>query len=89
MLTYKDIMKITGYSRSKAYAIIRYLNKKFKEEYPKALTFKGRIQKDYFYKRIYGIETKKENAVQKFSWNKYTTKLIIFQIKRRIYEKKD
>lgn len=67
MLTYKDIMEITGYSKSKAYEILRKLIKDFKKEYPKALTFRGRIQKDYFYKRIYGIETKKENAIQKFS----------------------
>ncbi len=67
MLTCEDIMKITGYSRSKSYEILRKLVKDFKEENPKALTFRGRIQKDYFYKRIYGIETKKENATQKFS----------------------
>lgn len=67
MLTYKDIMEITGYSKSKAYEILRKLIMDFKKENPKALTFRGRIQKDYFYKRIYGIETKKENAVQKFS----------------------
>ena len=67
MLTYKDIMEITGYSKSKAYEILRKLIRDFKKENPNALTFRGRIQKDYFYKRIYGIETKKENAVQKFS----------------------
>lgn len=88
MLTYKDIMEITGYSKSKAYEILRKLIKDFKEENPKALTFRGRIQKDYFYKRIYGIETKKENAVQKFSWYDYTTKQKIFQTKKGVLMKR-
>lgn len=60
MLTYKDIMEITGYSKSKAYEILRKLIRNFKKYNPKALTFRGRIKRDYFYKRIYGIETKKE-----------------------------
>ena len=52
----KDVSEITGYSRNKSYDIIRKLNnelkEKFKDKENKPLIFDGKINKEYFDKRI-------------------------------------
>lgn len=54
----KDIAEITGYSKNKSYDIIRKLNtelrEKFKNKEIKPLIFDGKINKEYFDKRIKG-----------------------------------
>ncbi len=52
----KDVSEITGYSKNKSYDIIRKLNnelkEKFKDKENKPLIFDGKINKEYFDKRI-------------------------------------
>lgn len=43
-----DVMRITGCEISKAYEIIRELNKKFKKKYPDSVPILGKIVKWYF-----------------------------------------
>lgn len=54
----KDVAEITGYSRNKSYDIIKKLNtelrEKFKNKEIKPLIFDGKINKEYFDKRIKG-----------------------------------
>lgn len=54
----KDVAEITGYSRNKSYDIIKKLNtelrEKFKNKENKPLIFDGKINKEYFDKRIKG-----------------------------------
>lgn len=54
--TAQDISEMLGYSKDKAYRIIKELNiklkEKAKEENKEVLIFNGRINKDYFDKRI-------------------------------------
>ena len=54
----KDVAEITGYSKNKSYDIIRKLNTEIKENFSnkenKTLIFEGRINKEYFDKRIKG-----------------------------------
>ncbi len=56
----KDVAEITGYSKNKSYDIIRKLNTELKEKFSnkenKPLIFEGRINKEYFDKRIKGEE---------------------------------
>ena len=56
----KDVSEITGYSKNKSYDIIRKLNTELKEKFSdkenKPLIFEGRINKEYFDKRIKGEE---------------------------------
>lgn len=44
----KDVMAITNSCRSWSYQVISSLLKKFKTEYPNAITHQGRIPKWYF-----------------------------------------
>lgn len=48
-LTAEEVMNITGYKKGKAYNIIRNLNKELKEN--GYVTFRGKIDKKYFYSR--------------------------------------
>lgn len=54
--TAAEISEITGFSKCKAYDIIRKLNIEIKEQYQdkeeKPMLFSGRISKEYFDKRI-------------------------------------
>lgn len=54
--TAAEISEITGFSKYKAYDIIRKLNIEIKEQYQdkeeKPMLFPGRISKEYFDKRI-------------------------------------
>ena len=54
----KDVAEITGYSRNKSYDIIRKLNIELKEKFSnsevKPLIFDGKINKEYFDKRVRG-----------------------------------
>ena len=54
--TAKDIQELTGFARSKAYDIIKTLNIEIKEKYKDSqnppLLFAGRINKEYFDKRM-------------------------------------
>lgn len=54
--TVAEISEITGYSRCKAYDIIRKLNTEIKKQYQdkedKPILFSGRINKEYFDKRM-------------------------------------
>ena len=54
----KDVAEITGYSKNKSYDIIKKLNtelrEKFKNKEIKPLIFDGKINKEYFDKRIKG-----------------------------------
>lgn len=43
-----DVMKITGTNQSKAYDIIRNLQKEFKKKYPNAIFIQGKILKTFF-----------------------------------------
>lgn len=43
-----DIMKQTGYCKSKCYDLINRLNEELKKDYPSIVTYKGRIQKKYW-----------------------------------------
>jgi len=53
--TYKDIMEILNYSESKAYEIIKILNKKLEKQGFR--TEKGRVLKSFF-EEEYGINQK-------------------------------
>ena len=65
----KDVAEITGYSKNKSYDIIRKLNTELKEKFSnkenKPLIFEGRINKEYFDKRIKGEEIWKIKKVCK------------------------
>lgn len=54
--TAKEVAEITGYSKNKAYDVIRQLNIKIKEQYPnekdRPIIFQGRINKEYFDKKM-------------------------------------
>lgn len=50
--TVKEIMKQTGYGRTKCYDLIWKLNEKLKEKYPTIVTFNGRILKKYWDKQF-------------------------------------
>lgn len=54
----KDIMKITGCSRSYCYEILVKLREEFKNEYPNSITIRGKIPKWYFEKKL---KTREEN----------------------------
>ena len=57
--TYKDIMELLDFSQTKAYEIIRILNKKLEAEGKR--TEKGRVLKSFFEKE-YGIERGVQNV---------------------------
>lgn len=46
--TVKDVMKQTGYGRSKCYDLIYKLNEQLKEKYPGIVTYSGRILKKFW-----------------------------------------
>jgi len=46
--TVKEIMKQTGYCRSKCYDLISYTNERLKQKYPEIVTYSGRILKKYW-----------------------------------------
>lgn len=46
--TVKDIMEQTGYCRTKCYELVFKLNEKLKQQYPKIVTYSGRILKKYW-----------------------------------------
>ncbi len=48
----KDIMQITGCSKSYSYQIIKELLEDLKEEYPDAITIRGKVPKWYFDKKL-------------------------------------
>lgn len=50
LLSVKEVMKILGVSKSKAYQIIQELNEEMKKK--GYLTVRGRISKIYFYERM-------------------------------------
>ena len=57
-LTAQDVMKILGVSLSYSYKLIRRLNAELEAD--GFMTIKGRVSKQYFMKRIYGLSTNKE-----------------------------
>ena len=46
--TVKEIMKQTGYTRTKCYDLIYRLNEEIKEKYPEIVTYSGRILKKFW-----------------------------------------
>jgi hypothetical protein len=46
--TVKEIMKQTGYKRTKCYDLIYKLNEQLKEKYPGIVTYSGRILKKFW-----------------------------------------
>lgn len=56
----KEIIEITGLSKSAVYKIINDLNIKLKREYPGTIVIKGKIPKWYFEKKLMINELKKE-----------------------------
>lgn len=53
-VTVHEVSEVLGVSRSSAYRIISQLNKELKSQ--GYLTINGKINKKYFYERIYGKE---------------------------------
>ena len=58
--TVKDVMKQTGYGKSKCYDLIYKLNEQLKQKYPGIVTYSGRILKR-FWDGQFKIEIKEEN----------------------------
>lgn len=52
-----EISEVTGMSEAYAYKIIRELNKEL--EAKGYMTIRGRVSKDYFQERIYGVKEMK------------------------------
>lgn len=50
IMTVRDVMDVMGIGQSKAYQIIRKLNKELAEK--KYITVSGRISRKYFYERV-------------------------------------
>lgn len=50
IMTVKDVMSVLGIGQSKAYQIIRKLNKELADK--KYITVSGRISRKYFYERV-------------------------------------
>lgn len=50
IMTVHDVMDVLGIGQSKAYQIIRKLNKELAEK--KYITVSGRISRKYFYERV-------------------------------------
>lgn len=60
----EDIRAITGTSYSKSAEIVRNLNCKYQEEYPKSEIIRGKILKNYFNKSQ-GLDSKNLNVTLK------------------------
>lgn len=58
--TVKEIMKQTGYKRTKCYDLIWELNEKLKEKYPGIVTYSGRVLKKHWDEQ-FKAELKEEN----------------------------
>lgn len=58
--TVKDVMKQTGYGKSKCYDLIYKLNERLKQKYPGIVTYSGRILKR-FWDEQFKTEIKEEN----------------------------
>lgn len=58
--TVKDVMKQTGYGRSKCYDLIYKLNEQLKQKYPSIVTYSGRVLKKYWNEQ-FKTELKEEN----------------------------
>jgi len=56
MYSKKEISRILQCSESKAYSILRKLQDLLKEEKPEVIIVRGRIPKNYFEKKILGME---------------------------------
>ncbi|MCI9025849.1 MAG: DNA-binding protein [Dorea sp.] len=50
----KEVAEILGVSESKAYSVIRDLNKELKEK--NFITVQGRVSRVFFQERVYGIK---------------------------------
>ncbi len=48
----QEICQITGISKSSAYRLIKDLNDELNKK--GFITFRGRVSRDYFYKRVFG-----------------------------------
>ena len=59
-ITAQQIVDLTGKSKSFAYVLIRTLNKELEDK--GYITFKGRVSKEYFEERVYGINLMKKGA---------------------------
>ena len=57
-LTAQDVMEMLGVSLSYSYKLIRRLNAELESE--GFVIIKGRVSKQYFMERIYGLTTDKE-----------------------------
>lgn len=49
----EDVMNILGISQSKAYSVIRDLNKRLEEKCPGTITIRGRVSKKFFAECFY------------------------------------
>lgn len=55
-ITVAEIQNVLGVSESKAYRIVRSLNSELKKE--GFLVLQGRVSRQYFNERFYGLQTK-------------------------------
>lgn len=58
--TVKEIMKQTGYGRSKCYDLIYKLNEELKEKYPGIVVYSGRVLKRHWNEQ-FKTELKEDN----------------------------
>ena len=54
-----DIIEITGMSEAYAYKLIKKLNKELEEK--GFITIRGRVSRQYFEERIYGVRKEEQN----------------------------
>lgn len=54
-----DIIEITGMSEAYAYKLIKQLNKELEEK--GFITIRGRVSRQYFEERIYGVKKEEQN----------------------------
>ena len=54
-----DIIEITGMSEAYAYKLIKQLNKELEEK--GFITIRGRVSRQYFEERIYGVRKEEQN----------------------------
>lgn len=60
-MTADDIVEVTGMSIAYAYKLIKQLNEELEKK--GYITIKGRVSRDYFEERLYGIRNDKSASV--------------------------
>ena len=60
-MTADDIVEVTGMSIAYAYKLIKQLNEELEKK--GYITIKGRVSRDYFEERLYGIRSDKSACV--------------------------